>query len=96
MELALSDALRLIQETLDNHNLTLTKGVRTLPIVISHMHHSIHKELAAKVTEFLAGRDIKSYQAMDEVQNGLVWEPTDAHISKVLNKQCYKYNVCKL
>ena len=54
---------------------------------------------AAELTvteEFLAGRETKSYQAMDEVPNGVVWEPAGAHISKILNKRCYEYDVCKL
>jgi len=46
--------------------------------------------------EFLKDRNTKSYCAVDEVQNGAIWEKAGDMISKQLNRRCYEYDVCKL
>jgi hypothetical protein len=55
------------------------------------------KAAEAKVMdEFLRGRQITSFVAIDEVQNGAVWVTASERISMQLNKTCYEYDVCKL
>ena len=54
---------------------------------------------AAEMTvtnEFLSSRKTTSYDAVDEVQNGLQWKKADDRISMRLNKEVYEYDVCKL
>jgi hypothetical protein len=46
--------------------------------------------------EFLSGRQTKSYRAVDEVQNGAVWELATDRVTKSLNRNLYEYEVCKL
>lgn len=46
--------------------------------------------------EFLRGRQTTSYQAIDEVQNGAVWERASDTITAQLNRNCYEYSICKL
>jgi Helitron helicase-like domain at N-terminus/PIF1-like helicase len=46
--------------------------------------------------EFLRGRDTVSYKAIDEVQNGTVWERATERVTMQLTKNCYEYDVCKL
>ena len=46
--------------------------------------------------EFLRGRETVSYKAIDEVQNGAVWERASERVSMQLSKNCYEYDVCKL
>jgi hypothetical protein len=55
------------------------------------------KAAEAKVmTEFLRNRETKSYTAIDQVQNGALWERATERITAILNKNCYEYDVCKL
>ena len=46
--------------------------------------------------EYLRGRQIRSFYAVDEVQNGAVWDPAGGRVSKRLNTNCYEYDVCQL
>jgi hypothetical protein len=46
--------------------------------------------------DFLKGRQTVSYIALDEVQNGVVWQSAAARVSMQLNKRCYEYQVCDL
>jgi len=46
--------------------------------------------------EFLKSRDTRSYQAIDEVQNGALWEKASDRVSLQLNQACYEYDICKL
>lgn len=46
--------------------------------------------------EFLSTRDTVSFTAMDEVQNGVTWEPAGARAKKQLDGKCYEYSVCRL
>ncbi len=46
--------------------------------------------------QFLQGRQTTSYTAIDEVQNGAVWERASERVTAQLNKNCYEYDVCKL
>ena len=46
--------------------------------------------------EFLRGRQTHSYRAVDEVQNGAVWERASERVTQTLNRTLYEYQVCKL
>ena len=46
--------------------------------------------------EFLRGRQTVSYRAIDEVQNGSVWQTANERVTKQLNNSCYEFDVCKL
>ena len=46
--------------------------------------------------EFLCNRVTSCYRALDEVRNGVVWEPAGDRVTRVLNNKCYEYDVCEL
>ena len=46
--------------------------------------------------QFLRGRETVSFTAVDEVQNGSVWEEAGDRVTKRLNGSVYEYDVCKL
>jgi hypothetical protein len=50
----------------------------------------------AVMEQFLQGRQTTSFTAIDEVQNGSIWERATQRITSQLNKNCYEYDICKL
>ena len=48
------------------------------------------------MNEFLANRQTKDFVALDEVQNGTVWQSAGPRITKRLNKNLYEYEVRRL
>jgi hypothetical protein len=48
------------------------------------------------VDEFLSGRETRSFEAVDYVQNGAVWERASERVTRALNRNCYEYQTCKL
>jgi hypothetical protein len=48
------------------------------------------------VMEFLSKHSTVSSAAIDEVQNGMTWEPAGVRAKKQLNTKCYEYEECKL
>jgi predicted GIY-YIG superfamily endonuclease len=46
--------------------------------------------------EFLRGRNTEVYRAVDEVQNGAVWEKADEPVSRRLNQNCLEHEACEL
>jgi hypothetical protein len=48
------------------------------------------------VEQFLEGRQTKSYSAIDEVQNGAVWDRAGDRVTKKLNNAVYEYDICQL
>ena len=48
------------------------------------------------VDEFLSGRATRSFEALDFVQNGSVWERASERVTRALNRNCYEYQTCKL
>jgi PIF1-like helicase len=46
--------------------------------------------------EFLSGRQTSCYRAVDEVQNGTVWECATQRVTQTLNRNVYEYELCKL
>ena len=55
------------------------------------------KAAEQQVTEkFLEDKQTMRFVAVDEVQNGAVWQTAGARVTKRLNKNCYEYDVCHL
>ena len=48
------------------------------------------------VEDFLRDKDIRSYKALDYVQNGAVWAIAGDRVTRALNHSCYEYDICRL
>lgn len=46
--------------------------------------------------EFLSTRATVTYSAIDEVQNGVTWEPAGARAKRQLDSKVYEYDQCRL